>query len=62
MNISYAKEYGDKKFIRILNSINEPSRAEFFCILSNKTSEIKLSEHRKNRLLKLAEVRLMELN
>lgn len=57
-----AKYYGDKKAIKIVNSISAASRADFMIQLSNKTSEMKLSPFRKNRLMAFAEERMKELN
>ena len=59
---SYATVYGDKKLIKILNSISTTERGEFTRILSNKTSEMKLTEQRKQRLKFLANIRMKELN
>lgn len=61
MNMSNAVVYGDKKIIKILNSINDTKREDFLCTLSNKTSEMRLSAERRKRLLDLAEIRLKEL-
>lgn len=59
---AYATVYGDKKLIKILNSISTTDRGGFNRILSNKTSEIKLTEQRKQRLKFLANIRMKELN
>lgn len=59
---AYATVYGDKKLIKILNSISTTDRGEFNRLLSNKTSEMKLTEQRKQRLRFLANIRMKELN
>lgn len=61
MDDVYIKQYGDKKIIKILNSISESTIEDFWCTLSNKTSEMKMTEQRKQRLLSLAEIRIKEL-
>ena len=62
MDKTYATVYGDKKLIKILNSISTTERGEFIRLLSNKTSEMKLTEQRAQRLKFLANIRMKELN
>lgn len=61
METTYAKEYGDKKLICILNGITAATRCEFYAALANKTAEMRLPEQRKRRLMALSCIRLKEL-
>lgn len=61
MDISMAKEYGDKKIIRILNSIGDTDKTDFWVRFLNKTGEMNLNGKRGKRVGELAAFRYKEL-